>query len=103
MNRLEPASTIIDMCGGVVAVAAMCGRSRTAVMRWRMPRDVKGTGGLVPTDAAQTLLSEATRRGINLTPDHFFPDYAPPVSAWQSVGDLAQRILRHAQIAERQE
>lgn len=70
---MEPASTIIEICGGVGAVAEMTGRDPSRVHRWTYPKEKGGTNGLIPTDAAQDLMREARARRIPLKPEHFFP------------------------------
>lgn len=72
---MEPASTIIRLCGGAAKVAEMVGRDPSRIHRWTYPKDKGGTDGLIPSDAAQVLLAEAKKREIPLTADHFF---APP-------------------------
>lgn len=70
---MEPASTIIALCGGFHAVAEMTGRTLTRVHRWTYPKDRGGTDGLIPSDAAQALMTAASKRGLPLKPGHFFP------------------------------
>lgn len=77
MATMEPASTIISICGGFGAVAAMTGRSVIRVRRWTYSKDRGGSDGLIPADVAQVLLAAARQRGIDLTPDHFFPAWQP--------------------------
>jgi hypothetical protein len=72
---MEPASTIISICGGVAAVAEMVGRDETRVRRWTYPKDRGGTGGLVPSDCQQPLLEAARAKGLALTPENFFIGY----------------------------
>ena len=50
----------------------MTGRDITRVHRWTYPKDRGGTGGLIPADVQQLLLDAAVKRGIELTPAHFF-------------------------------
>jgi hypothetical protein len=69
---LEPAKTIIDICGGPEAVASMVGVHRTNVYRWTYPEDRGGTNGLIPTRQQAKLLTAARDRGIDLRPEHFF-------------------------------
>lgn len=69
---MEPASTIITLCGGFDAVAQMTGRNPVQVRRWTYPRERGGTDGRIPSGVAETLLSEAHRKGLPLTPAHFF-------------------------------
>lgn len=77
MRGMEPAQTIIKLCGGPKEVAAMTGRDVTRVHRWTYPKDKGGTGGLIPTDVQERLLEEAHKRGVGLTPSHFFPNFKP--------------------------
>ena len=79
--RMEPASTIITICGGVKAVADITGRDETRVRRWTYPKHKGGTGGFIPVECQQALIREARRGRFCLTPDHFFPEAA--------VGDAA--------------
>lgn len=77
---LEPARTVIEICGGFRAVADMTGRNETRVRRWAYPRERGGTGGLIPAEAQHLLMAEARRQGIDLRPEHFFVglDTEPP-------------------------
>lgn len=77
---LRPASTIISICGGVTATARLTGRSVSRVCRWRWPSDRGGTGGLVPKDVQQALLTNARANGIALAPTDFFADPYPPLA-----------------------
>lgn len=70
---LEPAKTVIDLCGGPLAVSRMVGVDRVNVYRWAYPKDRGGTGGTIPAGQQLKLLIEARRRGIDLRPEHFFP------------------------------
>lgn len=70
---MEPASTIINICGGFEAVARMTGRSEVRVRRWTYPKSRGGSDGLIPADISQRLMAEARRAGIDLRPEHFFP------------------------------
>lgn len=72
---MEPAQKIIEICGGYQAVAKMTGRTISRVHRWTYPKDRGGTDGLIPSDAQQILLREAIKRGLPLTPAHFFPEF----------------------------
>lgn len=69
---LEPAHTVITICGGYAEAARMSGRSEVRVRRWEYPKDKGGTGGLIPTECQQTLLDAARGEGKPLRPDHFF-------------------------------
>jgi hypothetical protein len=69
---MEPAQTIITICGGFAAVAEMVERSEIRVRRWTYPKDRGGTDGLIPSDCQGRLLAAARSRGIDLRPEHFF-------------------------------
>jgi len=69
---MEPAKTVIEICGGYAAVAKMVGRSEVRVRRWEYPKDRGGTGGFIPVDCQQRLLVAALAAGKALRPDHFF-------------------------------
>lgn len=71
---MEPAQTIIRICGGFAAVATMVQRSEIRVRRWTYSKERGGSAGLIPSDCQQTLLREATKRGIDLRPEHFFAE-----------------------------
>lgn len=75
---LEPAKTIIEICGGVRAVAVVSNRSEVRVRRWGYPVDKGGSGGLIPAEIQQVLMQAARQNGWPLRPEHFFPD---PINA----------------------
>lgn len=77
MLGMEPAQTIINLCGGVSAVAEMTGRDASSVHRWTYPRSKGGAGGVIPSDAASKLMAKARERGLPLTPEHFFAGVQP--------------------------
>lgn len=70
---LEPAKTVISLCGGFAETARLAGRSEIRVRRWAYPKDRGGTGGLVPSECMVTLLRNARDAGIDLRPEHFVP------------------------------
>lgn len=70
---MEPAASIIELCGGVAKVAEWLDLNRTSVLRWTHPRNRGGTGGLVPSWHQPELLARAQAEGVDLTPEHFFP------------------------------
>jgi len=70
---MEPAKNIIELCGGVDAVAGIVGRDVTRIRRWTYPKERGGTGGLIPSDCAQVLMSAAVILKLPLKPEHFFP------------------------------
>jgi hypothetical protein len=69
---LEPAHTVITICGGYAETARMAQRSEVRVRRWEYSKDKGGTGGLIPADCQQTLLDAARAEGKALRPEHFF-------------------------------
>ena len=74
---LDPAKTVITICGGTTKVAEMLGVAPSNVYRWAYPKTRSGgCGGLIPTSQQAKLLSVARRRGIDLRPEHFFPKEA---------------------------
>lgn len=73
MPSMEPASTIIKICGGAYAVAELTGLVASSVYRWTYAKHEGGTGGVVPADAASKLMVAARTKGLPLTAEHFFP------------------------------
>ncbi len=69
---MNPASNIIELCGGTAAVAQWLGIDRSWVLRWTHPRDKGGTGGLVPSRHQAPLLERARAEGVQLSPEMFF-------------------------------
>lgn len=68
----EPASSIINRCGGVPTVARWLGLNRTSVLRWTHPRERGGTGGLVPSKHQTDLMEKAREAGVSISPADFF-------------------------------
>ena len=71
-TMLQPATFIIDRCGGVSRVAKVLGLDVSRIVRFRMPREKGGTGGLIPAKHQAALLQHAKDAGIDLTPADFF-------------------------------
>lgn len=67
MNRLSPAAEIIDLCGGVRATARILGLNPSAVSRWAMPPEKKGTGGVVPQRHWAAILDHAKQQKLKIT------------------------------------
>lgn len=78
---LEPANTVITICGGFAATARMAARSEVRVRRWTYPKEKGGTGGLIPSDCQQVLLDVARSQGMDLRPEHFFTAPTPQEDA----------------------
>ncbi|MBN9568737.1 MAG: hypothetical protein J0H79_14145 [Alphaproteobacteria bacterium] len=79
MERItSPAQRVITKCGkgdfskGLRVVAAWTGKHITRVQRWTYPKARGGTGGLIPTQEQQVILTAALREGIALDPADFF-------------------------------
>lgn len=70
--RLNPAAAVIDGCGGVAEVSKVTGVDRTQVWRWTQPKEAGGTGGLVPSEHQDDLLSYAKKKKLPLTAEMFF-------------------------------
>lgn len=67
-DYLDPAATVVALCGGIDATAKLVGRDRSVVNRWLLSKERGGTGGLIPMRHARTLLE----RVPELTERHFF-------------------------------
>lgn len=70
---MEPASRIIDLLGGPTRVAEIVGVHRTRVSNWKRPRDVGGTGGIIPHWHVSKLLEAARENNVELEPHDFAP------------------------------
>jgi len=70
--HLDPARTVVAKVGGIQAVCAAVGVSRTAVVKWMRPREVGGTDGLIPSDHARRLYEYAREKGLPLKAEDFF-------------------------------
>jgi len=68
----EPATTIINRCGGVSVVAEWLKLNPTSVQRWTYPKERGGTGGLVPSKRQEALMRAAREHGKVLRPEDFF-------------------------------
>lgn len=66
-QQLEPAKTIITAMGGVRATARICGCDASAVSRWMMPKERKGSGGLIPKAHWAKLLSHSRKHKLGVT------------------------------------
>ncbi len=69
---LEPAASVVTICGGIEATARLVKRDRSVVNRWLLPKDKGGTGGMIPMHHAQTLLASVPK----LRERHFFVETA---------------------------
>jgi len=67
------AKNIIKLIGGHKAVAEICGVDLAYVYRFTYPRNRRGTDGLIPSRFHKPLIKGAKDRGIDLSPNDFFP------------------------------
>jgi hypothetical protein len=74
---LEPANTVITICGGVTEVARITGRSEIRVRRWGYPKSRGGSDGLIPSDIQQVLMDFARENDVPLQAEHFFRKKQP--------------------------
>jgi|LakMenEpi03Aug12_release.lakeMendotaPanAssembly.Ray.scaffolds.fasta_scaffold961367_2 DNA-binding transcriptional regulator YdaS (Cro superfamily) len=69
MSQLSPAREIVEKLGGVRATARILSMSPSAVSRWMMSRDKRGTNGHIPRRHWPAILkhSRAERLAIRLS------------------------------------
>lgn len=65
--HLSPAEYVIKVFGGVRKTARAIGRTAPSISKWQKARDNKGTGGRVPTAAAEIILQIAQRDSLDIT------------------------------------
>lgn len=73
---VNPASRVIEKCGGHKKVAEWLGVDVSRVFRWTYEIERGGTGGKIPGRHQEQLLAKARRAGIELEPADFFQDRA---------------------------
>jgi hypothetical protein len=66
--RVSPAAYVIQLFGGVNALARIIGRDPSSVSKWTWPRERRGADGLVPNGLQLLILEEAQKRNLDLTP-----------------------------------
>jgi hypothetical protein len=71
--RCEPANTIITKFKGLKPLAEVTNVKAHTVMRWRMPKEKGGTGGVVPHWHIPAILAAARERGLDIRPSDFAP------------------------------
>lgn len=69
--RCDPADTIIRKFNGLTVVADVTGVTIHSVMRWRRPRELGGTGGLIPSRHIAPLMEYARMHALPVTADDF--------------------------------
>ena len=78
---MNPAKRIIEKFGGHRVVAGILGLSVVSVYRFTYPKEKGGTGGLVPSEHVQTLLTVAPDLGVDLSASDFFESPEPQEAA----------------------
>lgn len=68
---MEPATTIIQKCGGVAKAARYAGVEPATAYRWTYPRERGGTGGMIPTHRQAVMIRNARADGVELLPTDF--------------------------------
>lgn len=69
MQHLTPAEYVIRKFGGVRKTAFAIGRDPGSVSKWRLPKEKRGTGGLIPGLAQAAILKAAKEKGLDITAD----------------------------------
>ena len=72
-TKLNPAKRIIEVFGGEVAIAALCGVAVSTVYSWQYSKEEGGTGGTIPQPHHVGLLKQAKEKGLLLSAEHFLP------------------------------
>lgn len=72
--RCDPADTIIRKFNGLSVVARVTGVTIHSVMRWRRPRELGGTGGLIPSKHIGPLMEYARSNDLPVTPGDFIAE-----------------------------
>lgn len=68
----DPAYTVIKKLGGLENAALASGASESWVSRWRVSKDRRGTGGLIPSKYHSRILEWARENKKSLRPSDFF-------------------------------
>lgn len=71
--RCDPADKIIKALGGLKSVSGIANVAPHTVMRWRMPKEKGGTGGVIPHWHMESLLLASAQMGAKLKPSDFLP------------------------------
>lgn len=65
--HLSPAEYVIKVFKGVRAAATAIGRDRSAIYKWKLPRDMGGCDGQIPGPARKAILSKARELDLDIT------------------------------------
>lgn len=71
--HLEPAASVIAALGGVPTLAKGIGTTTTTVQRWRWPKEIGGTGGVIPHWRHDDIMAFAQKRGVRLSYTSLMP------------------------------
>lgn len=69
---MNPASRVIEKCGGPAIVAEITGVHVSRVHRWTYSKERGGSEGRIPAQHQQALLDAARERNFPLAPEDFF-------------------------------
>lgn len=69
---LDPAASIVAKFGTLKKLADAAGVSESRACRWRLPKEVGGTGGIIPSTRQQRILDWAAQNGVKIGPEDFF-------------------------------
>jgi len=69
---LDPAASLVAKFGTLKRLADAAGVSESRACRWRLPKELGGTGGIIPSTRQQRILDWAARNGIDIGPQDFF-------------------------------
>jgi len=68
MKFMRPADYVIHAFKGVRATARAIGRHPSSVSRWQVPKNRKGTDGMIPHRAQHLVLEAAQNLELDITP-----------------------------------
>lgn len=71
--HLEPAASVIAALGGVPTLAKGIGTTTTTVQRWRWPKEIGGTGGVIPHWRHKDIIAFAEKCGVHISYNSFIP------------------------------
>ena len=83
---MQPATRVIEKCGGVKKTAEICDVTDNWVYRWLLPESRGGTGGRIPAKAQRRIIAAAHNGHINISPVDFFQGCESPSSDAPSEG-----------------
>jgi hypothetical protein len=69
---LDPAASIAVKFRTLKRLAEAAGVSESRACRWRLPKELGGTGGMIPSGRQQRILDWAAENGVPISPEDFF-------------------------------